>query len=148
MGHLKKRGKKLKLKNLIFAQTLSIILNFFIQIKKPEYTCLCNYRLPTGINPPLDLSSFPSLISDPKIFSSSDHRKNQPASKQKRKLISASNISPEGFDLSGLDKKYPAPTITSINNPRHHKSGQITTEHQDRSKRFKQKNLNDFFNSH
>ena len=72
------------------------------------------------------------LISDPKIFSSSDHRKNQPASKQKRKLISASNISPEGFDLSGLDKKYPAPTITSINNPRHHKSGQITTEHQDR----------------
>ena len=93
----------------------------------PEFTCRCNYRIPTTYITQREISFFNSdEITDQKILT-------VPLN-PKRKL----NLSKlEGkIDASYFEQKYSNRSLTR--NTQHvKKSGQISTEHQDRSKRFK-----------
>jgi len=125
-GPPKKKRKKSKAEQFDDCVNPFHYLELLYPNKEPKYTCFCNYRIPNRISRPLDLSYFPTSVSH--LSFTIDFKK------KKRKFASSP---PEKFDLSGLDHKYPPPTPI-LKNPRQIKrSGQISTEHQDRNKRFK-----------
>ena len=118
--------------------------------KKPTLTCACSFWMtsskpsrPNYLSLPKADYKNPSL---PKTHDTSQPHKgidkrisNQPAAKKR------TNFERE-HDDSGLDYKYPPNQLSSSPDVQYVKrSSQITTEHQDRSKRFKGPKIESFF---
>ena len=108
--------------------------------QSPKLTCPCNYQMPHTRDQPLDLSHFLDL----KPSSCAIEPETNIDIKRKRKFPDSYKTVPIDLDLSGIDRKYPLP-LPTINFDLTQTSGQISAEHQDRRKRFKQKTLDNFF---
>ena len=136
----KVRGPRKKKRRLIKAEQFDACINPFHYLElsnpnvQPEFTCSCNYRVPTAFIPPLDISTFAKV--DVKI----EQKNNLASINHKQKLtLPESKVN---INASHFEQKYSTNVSITRNTVRVKKSGQISTEHQDRSKRFKQDSQN------
>jgi len=132
-GPPKKRRRRTKAEQLDACKNPFHYLDLSKPNNKPEYTCACNYRIPTVYIPPLDLIF-------PKVDRTTEHKNIPALTKHKRKL----NL-PGPIENVNVEQKYSTSTSSTAKNAKRiKKSGQITTEHQDREKRFKTTSPNAF----